>query len=114
MLRYTKLEKSGGLQPLLRDPELGSTRPFLEDDIRSAIESVEASTVAIQKQAETLSAQCDILKKQLRQQDSWERDRNRDTARLRKKHETGRQNTTIAVSIPLECARKGLYLTVVK
>ncbi|KAJ5368798.1 uncharacterized protein N7496_008558 [Penicillium cataractarum] len=110
LVLYNKLENSGTLQPILRDPELGATRPFLEDDIRSAIESLEASTAAIQKQTETLSFQCETLKKQLRQKDNWEQDRSRDIARLRKKHEAGRQTTTIAandLSDELEASFRG-------
>lgn len=100
--RYSKLEISGALNPLLRDPDLPATRPLLEDDIRSAIESLEASTVAIQKQRETLSLQCKALKKQLRRQEGLDQEKSRDLSRLRKKHEAGRQNTTIAViTLPL-------------
>ncbi|OKP10995.1 hypothetical protein PENSUB_3516 [Penicillium subrubescens] len=98
LVLYNKLEHSGALQPILRDPELGTTRPFLEDEIRSAIESLEASTATIQKQTETLSFQCETLKKQLRQQVNWEQDRSRDIARLRKKHEARRQSTIIAAN----------------
>ncbi|KAJ5178911.1 hypothetical protein N7492_002121 [Penicillium capsulatum] len=95
---YTKLENSGALNPILRDPEFDATRPFLEDDLRIAIKSLETSTVNIQKQSKTLSQQCETLKKQLRRQGSLEQDRVRDIARLRKKHEAGRQNTTDAVN----------------
>ncbi|KAJ6006540.1 hypothetical protein N7451_004484 [Penicillium sp. IBT 35674x] len=75
---YAKLEHSGALQPILRDPSLGATRPFLEVDIRSTIQSLE----------------CETLKKQLRRQEGLEQDRNRDITRLRKKHEGVKQNTT--------------------
>ncbi|KAF3392557.1 Vacuolar cation/proton exchanger 2 [Penicillium rolfsii] len=95
---YNKLEASGALQPILRDPELGATRPFLEDDIQSAIEFLQASTATIQKRTETLAFQCDTLKKQLRQQEKWEQDQSRDIARLRKKHQARRQSTTIAAN----------------
>ncbi|KAJ6103237.1 hypothetical protein N7486_005664 [Penicillium sp. IBT 16267x] len=91
---YTKLEDSGAVQPILRDPSLGATRPFLEDDIRSTIKSLEVSTAAIQKKSQTLSAQCETLKKQMRRQEALEQDRNRDIARLRKKHEGGKQTTS--------------------
>ncbi|KAJ6172411.1 hypothetical protein N7470_001478 [Penicillium chermesinum] len=90
---YTKLENSGALQPILREPSLAATRPFLEEDIQSAIKALEASTAAIQKQSATLSQQCDSLRKQMRRQESLDQDRTRDIARLRKKHESGRQNT---------------------
>ncbi|KAJ5660252.1 hypothetical protein N7507_006703 [Penicillium longicatenatum] len=92
---YTKLENSGALQPILRDSSLAATRPFLEDDIRSTIHSLEISTAAIQKKSQALSAQCETLKKQMRRQEGLEQDRNRDIARLRKKHEGGKQNTTV-------------------
>lgn len=51
----------------------------------------------IQNQSKTLSQQCETLRKQLRRQDNLEQDRSRDIVRLRKKHEAGRQNTTVAV-----------------
>jgi hypothetical protein len=95
--RYTKLENSGDLQPIIRDPGLGTTRPVLEDDLRHAIESLEASTATIQKQTETLKLQCENLNKQLGRENNVEQQRSRDIARLRKKHEVGRQTTTMAV-----------------
>lgn len=95
--RYHKLENSGVLHPILRDPDLTATRPVLEQDIRTAIQSLEASTAAIQQQRETLSLQCEVLKKQLRNRQSFDREQNRDVGRLRKKHDAGRQHTTIAV-----------------
>jgi hypothetical protein len=96
MLRYSRLEASGALQPI-RNPDLPSTRPILEDDLRYAIESLEASTAMIQKQTETLRSQYDSLNKQLGLVNNLEQQRNRDVARLRRKHEEGRMNTTLAV-----------------
>ncbi|KAJ5988317.1 hypothetical protein N7481_003527 [Penicillium waksmanii] len=95
---YNKLSQTGNLHPILREPDLDATRPFLETDIRAAIQSLENSTATIQKQSDTLSRQCDILRKQFRQQESLDGDRGRDITRLRKKHEVGRQNTTIAAN----------------
>lgn len=97
--RYTKLENSGALHPILRDPDLTATRPVLEEDIRTAVKSLEASTAAIQQQQETLSLQRETLRKQLQHRQSLDQERNRDIGRLRKKHEAGRQQTTIAVRI---------------
>lgn len=97
LCRYNKLSQTGNLHPILRDPNLEATRPFLETDIRAAIQSLETSTATIQKQSDTLSRQCDILRKQFRQRESLDGDRGRDIMRLRKKHEVGRQNTIIAV-----------------
>jgi hypothetical protein len=95
--RYSKLNHSGILQPILRNPDIGATRPILEDDLRNAIETLEASTATIQKQTENLKLQCASLNKQLSLENNVEQQRNRDIARLRKKHEAGRQNTTMAV-----------------
>lgn len=99
--RYLKLENSGALQPILSNPDLGATRPILEDELRNAIESLEASTAKIQKQTETLKFQCASLNKQLGLENNVEQQRNRDIARLQKKHEAGRQNTTMAVGASL-------------
>jgi hypothetical protein len=95
--RYNKLSQTGNLHPILREPDLDATRPFLETDIRAAIQSLQSSTATVQKQSDTLSRQCDLLRKQLRQQQRLDDDRAKDIARLRKKHEAGRQNTAIAV-----------------
>ena len=95
--RYLKLENSGALQPILSNPDLGATRPILEDELRNAIESLEASTTTIQKQTETLKLQCASINKQLGLESNVEQQRSRDIARLQKKHEAGRQNTTMAV-----------------
>ncbi|KAJ5788119.1 hypothetical protein N7457_003109 [Penicillium paradoxum] len=96
LMLYSKLKDSGALQPFLGNPELGATRPILEDDLRNAIESLEASTATIQKQTETLKLQCASLNTQLGLENDAEQQRSRDIARLRKKHEVGRQNTTMA------------------
>lgn len=101
--RYLKLENSGALQPILNNPDLGATRPILEDEFRNAIESLEASTATIQKQTETLKSQCASLNKKLGLENNVEQQRSRDIARLQKKHEAGRQNTTMAVgTCPLQ------------
>ncbi|CAG7956276.1 unnamed protein product [Penicillium salamii] len=92
---YTKLHSSGALQPILNDPDLGATRPILEDDLRHAIESLEASTATVQKRTETLKRQCETLNKQMVREQNLGQQRSKDIARLRKKHEAGRQNTTI-------------------
>ncbi|CAL5874866.1 uncharacterized protein PFLUO_LOCUS9168 [Penicillium psychrofluorescens] len=97
-LFYSKLERSGSLQTVLHDPALGATRAVLEDDLRCAIESLEASTAAIQRQTQTLASQCEQLNEQIRLENDLAQNRSRDIARLRKKHEAGRQNTTAAAS----------------
>ncbi|CAG7952178.1 unnamed protein product [Penicillium nalgiovense] len=95
---YLKLESSGALQPILSNPDFGATRPVSEDELRDAIESLEASTAAIQKQTETLNFQCASLNKQLGLENDIEQQRSRDIARLHKKHEAGRHTTTNAAT----------------
>ncbi|KAJ5888797.1 hypothetical protein N7495_008838 [Penicillium taxi] len=96
LILYSRLESTGTLQSILRDPDLNATRPFLEGDIRVAIESLQASTAAINKQTKLLSIQCESLRKTMRRQDGLDQNRSQEIARLRKKHEAGRQNTTVA------------------
>lgn len=96
--RHTRLEASGALQPLVRDPSLGATRPLLEDEIRDTIKSLEASTTAVQQQSRILSLQCETIKKQFRSRENLEQDKTRDIARLRKKHEAEKQNTASLVT----------------
>ncbi|EPS29117.1 hypothetical protein PDE_04066 [Penicillium oxalicum 114-2] len=93
---YEKLDSSGALQPILHDPNLGATRPFHEDEMRSAIASLEASTTAIERQTKTLSFQCEMLRKQLQNQEEWAQERDRDLARLLGKHEAEKQRTEVA------------------
>ncbi|KAJ5485403.1 hypothetical protein N7539_005391 [Penicillium diatomitis] len=93
---YDKLESSGALQQIIHNPDLGATRPFLEDEIRLAIASLEATTAEIEKQTETLSFQHEILQKQLRQSEESDQARDRDLARLKKKHEAERQRVVIS------------------
>ncbi|EKV10713.1 hypothetical protein PDIG_55510 [Penicillium digitatum PHI26] len=95
-LAYLKLENSGALQLVLSNSDLGATRPILEDELRNAIESLEASTATIQKQTEALKFQCASLNTKLSLENNVEQLRSRDLARLQKKHEAGRQNTTMA------------------
>ncbi|KAJ5228720.1 hypothetical protein N7489_009428 [Penicillium chrysogenum] len=95
---YLKLESSGALQPILNNPDFGATRPVLEDELRDAIESLEASTAAILKQTETLKFQCASINKQLGLENNIEQQRSRDIARLHKKHEAGRHTTTMAAT----------------
>ncbi|KAJ5170681.1 uncharacterized protein N7500_003464 [Penicillium coprophilum] len=95
---YLKLENSDALQPILRNPGLGATRPILEDELRNAIESLEASTATIQKQTETLKFQWESLSQQLGLENKVKQQRSRDIARLQNKHEAGRQSTTMAAA----------------
>ncbi|KAM0105897.1 hypothetical protein ACP6JB_008484 [Aspergillus fumigatus] len=60
---FTTLENSGALQNIISDPDLATIRPFLDDDLRCAIESLKTSTSAIQVQTKILNSQLEILDK---------------------------------------------------
>lgn len=96
--RHSKLGGSGAIENLLRCSDINASRPFLEQDILTAIESLETSTSAIEKQTNILNLQWDNLGKQLRLQNDRKQARSRDSAQLRRKHELGRQNIAAAVS----------------
>ncbi|RHZ58460.1 uncharacterized protein CDV56_105609 [Aspergillus thermomutatus] len=95
---FTTLKDSGALQNILPDPDLASTRPFLDDDLRSAIESLKISTSAIQAQTKILNSQCEILNRQsgLREQRGIRQQR--EVERLHQKHESGRQHIAASSS----------------
>lgn len=95
--RYSSLEKSGTLQHILHDPNIASTRPLLDDDLQNAIDSLKASTAAIQKQTEILTTQCETLNNQLHRDDDRTRGQDRGMTQLRKKHEAGRQTVKAEV-----------------
>lgn len=97
IFRYSKLEASGSLENVLRNPDLRAIRPFLEQDIQPAIESLKASTSAIQKQTEILNSQWEKLNKHIHSENERSRVRGRDVAQLWRKHEQKRQTITAAV-----------------
>ncbi|KAL4962641.1 uncharacterized protein BDV14DRAFT_99892 [Aspergillus stella-maris] len=95
---YSKLESSESLPALLSDANLDSTRPFLEDDLQKAIESLNTSTAEIQKQADVLTIQYDALTKHKKRDDDRESRQQREIERLRRKYDAGTQNISTAVS----------------
>lgn len=97
--RYSKLEGSGALKKILHSPDIDATRPLLEQDIRTAIEFLKASTTAIQSQIEILALQSENLNKQIRLENGRRQLRSRDMAQLRRKHELKRQNIAAAVRV---------------
>lgn len=98
--RYSKLEDSGALQTLLANSNLKATRPLVDDDLRRAIETLDASTAAIQRQTNTLASQYESLDRSITSDDELGLRQNRDIARLRQKHTSERQNITAAVVLP--------------
>ena len=97
--RYSKLEGSGAVEHLLRSPDVPASRPFLEQDIRTATEALEASTSTIEEQTNTLNLQLSNLNKQVRLESERRRARGRDSARLHRKHELEKQNVAAAVRV---------------
>ncbi|PTU18641.1 hypothetical protein P175DRAFT_0443309 [Aspergillus ochraceoroseus IBT 24754] len=95
---YSKLESSGALARILPRADLDATRPFLDEDIQKAIDSLNASTAEIQRQTDILTSQYDILNRRLKRDEERESRQNREAERLRRKHEAERQNTAAASS----------------
>ncbi|KAL4806987.1 hypothetical protein BDV18DRAFT_111110 [Aspergillus unguis] len=95
---YSKLEESGTLPTILSDPSFDSTRPFLDEDLQTAIETLNKSTTEIQKQTDILATQLDVLSRQQKRDKDRESKQNREVERLRRKHDAERQNTAAAVS----------------
>ncbi|KAL4880489.1 hypothetical protein BJY04DRAFT_219230 [Aspergillus karnatakaensis] len=95
---YLKLKESGTLQVLLSDANFNSTRPFLDDDIQKAIETLNTSTLEIQHQTDVLTTQYEILNRHQKRDNDRVSRQNRELERLRQKHDATRQNTAIASS----------------
>ena len=106
--RYAKLESSGTLQTFLQDPELPSTRPFLDDEIRASIDALNASTAAINKQNEVLTLQCKELKSQLRDDHDAGLRQKRALEQLHRRHGLEKQHTSVTVCYILLSTRNGL------
>ncbi|GAQ06919.1 hypothetical protein ALT_4240 [Aspergillus lentulus] len=94
----TTLENSGALQNIISDPDLAATRPFLDEDLRSAIESLKISTSTIQAQTKILNSQLEILNRQSGLQEQRRIRQQRDIERLHQKHESGRQHIATSSS----------------
>lgn len=96
--RYSKLEASGDLRNIIGNTDLDATRPLLDEDIQSAIESLNASTAAVGKQAEALMSQFHCFGKFFHlEDDRWAS--SSDLACLQKKHAVGLQNVSAKVTI---------------
>lgn len=55
--RYQRLERNGTARDLAANHDLSLVRPILDDEIQTAVKSLEASTLAIEGQAEALKSQ---------------------------------------------------------
>ncbi|KAG2418654.1 hypothetical protein HFD88_001755 [Aspergillus terreus] len=88
---YSTLESSGALRSILNNPELEATRPLFDEDLQRAVEALNTSTAAIQRQTEILTSQCESINKHMRLEDEGNTLQSRDIERLRQKHDSGRQ-----------------------
>ncbi|GAB1209594.1 hypothetical protein APSETT445_008375 [Aspergillus pseudonomiae] len=93
---YTKLERTGSLQNIIHNPDTNADRPFLDEDIRRAIDSLNASTAVIQKQKQILVSQCDNRDKGLRIEGEQQVRRNIGIEHLRQRCRSERQSTSAA------------------
>ncbi|PYI26370.1 hypothetical protein BP00DRAFT_407412 [Aspergillus indologenus CBS 114.80] len=102
---YSTLEKSSTLSKLLNNRSTRATRPFLEEELQQAIDSLNASTIAIIRQKDIFSSQCEVMNRQLHEREKRELGLTRDAERLRSKTLSGRQTATavfLETSLELE------------
>ncbi|GMF80287.1 unnamed protein product [Aspergillus oryzae] len=92
--RYTNLESTGSLQNIINNLDTNADRPFLDEDLRKAINSLNASTAVIQKQRRVLASQCDNIDKELRRKAEREVRRNTGIEHLRQRYNSERQRTS--------------------
>ncbi|KAE8145801.1 hypothetical protein BDV25DRAFT_163826 [Aspergillus avenaceus] len=93
---YSALESTGTLRN--HDLNIEAYRPVLDDDFRKAIELLDASTTATQKQTRILTTQCDNINKLLCTQKGLYRRRTKDLEGLHQRHESRGQNINSAIS----------------
>ncbi|KAB8215430.1 hypothetical protein BDV33DRAFT_180928 [Aspergillus novoparasiticus] len=92
--RYTKLESTGSLQNIIHNLDTNADRPFLDEDLRKAINSLNASTAVLQKQKRVLASQCDNIDEELRRKAEREVRRNTGIEHLRQRYNSERQRTS--------------------
>ncbi|PWY93344.1 vacuolar H+/Ca2+ exchanger [Aspergillus sclerotioniger CBS 115572] len=86
LILYSRLESSGALQGVLANTDTNTSRPLLDDDLRRAIDTLDASTAAIQNQTNILMAQYESLNRCDQSDEDLGLRQDRDIARLQKKH----------------------------
>ncbi|KAL1967782.1 hypothetical protein VTN77DRAFT_2471 [Rasamsonia byssochlamydoides] len=91
-----RLEASGALQNFLRHADLPTTRPLLEEDIRTATATLKASTAAIQRQTAILKSQHELARRCRSRDNDSERDQYQELAGLNRRHRLEKQRVTAA------------------
>ena len=96
--RYSELERTGVAQEISTAHDLSVIKPATDDEIRSAIEALEASTAAIKKQNLTLKAQRECLESIVAENHETETTRRRQSDRRSRKFALEKQHVSVAVS----------------
>ena len=95
---YSKLKRNGTVRAIQASTDLTTVRPFVESDIRSALDTLKASTLAIEKQTLALRSQQKALAAYAKGIDEGESQRKRASEQRRKKYALEKQHVQMAVS----------------
>lgn len=96
--RFGKLEKNGTVRTINASHDTSTIRPILDDEIRSALETLKASTLAIEEQNMTLQAQQKALRAYRENTGEGEARRKRASEQRGRKYALEKQHVEIAVS----------------
>lgn len=95
---YGKLKGNGTVRAIQASSDLTTVRPFDESDIRTALDTLKASTAAIEKQTRTLRIQQGALLSYGKSLDDGELRRKHASEQKRKKYALEKQHVQTAVS----------------
>lgn len=95
---YNKLKRNGTVRAIQASNDLTTVRPFTESDIRSALDTLKASTSAIEKQTRILRSQQKGLLSYGKDLDDVESRRKHDSEQRRRKYALEKQHVQMAVS----------------
>lgn len=95
---YDKLKRNGTVRSIQASNDLTTVRPCVESDIRSALDSLKASTSAIERQTRTLRSQQKALLSYGKDLDDGESRRKHASEQRTKKYALEKQHVQMAVS----------------
>ncbi|KAI9855618.1 MAG: hypothetical protein M1824_005945 [Vezdaea acicularis] len=93
---YKKLESNGTVRNITANQDISSVVPILDNDLKSAIASLESSTAAIQQHNDELRAQHDVIKALLQQKDQDDSVRKKAVQRQQRKYALEKQQVASA------------------
>ena len=96
--RYGKLERNGTVRAIQANHDTSTIRPILDEEIRSALEALKASTLAIEKQNQALRSQQKALLAYREKVEDGKARRKRVSEQRRRKHALEKQHVEMAVS----------------